>query len=259
MLPQRLPRLSVKRACRSRGAGGLRLFKFLDPATQKTCMHYYLWILLAVAGNVPAAASPAAPVTTRIGAVDAGMFLGGALTAFVAHESGHVLMNYALGNSPRWVGVTGFGFVPFFAISPNLSCNVHGCRKADGRRFDSGLRGLYLISTAGFLVQHVGSEAILDVDPGLRDRHAPFRKGILAFNVWLSVGYAMASMLAIEDSHGDAGGAARAAGVSPYIFSPLLLLPAALDAYRYYYPEAAWAAWLSRGSKVGMVGLAYTF
>jgi hypothetical protein len=33
----------------------------------------------------------------------------------------------------------------------------------------------------------------------------------------------------------------------------LVLAPAALDAYRYFAPDARWAAWASRAVKVGMV------
>ena len=33
----------------------------------------------------------------------------------------------------------------------------------------------------------------------------------------------------------------------------LVLAPAILDAWRYYHPDAKWAAWTSRGVKIGMV------
>jgi hypothetical protein len=33
----------------------------------------------------------------------------------------------------------------------------------------------------------------------------------------------------------------------------LVLAPALLDAWRYYHPGAKWAAWSSRGVKIGMV------
>jgi hypothetical protein len=186
-------------------------------------------------------------------------FAGGALGAFLAHEAGHVAMNFALGNTPQYVGIYGFGFVPFFAISPQLRCDLHGCTRRDGRVFASGRRGMYLISTAGFLVQHIGSEVILSLDAHLRMHRAPVRKGILAFNILLSVGYGIASMAGIEEAHGDARGAARMAGLSPWAFAPLLMAPALLDMYRYWVPDAAWAPWLSRGSKAAMVGLAFTF
>jgi hypothetical protein len=35
----------------------------------------------------------------------------------------------------------------------------------------------------------------------------------------------------------------------------MLLAPAVLDAWRYFHPNAKWAAWTSRGAKVGMVVL----
>ena len=33
----------------------------------------------------------------------------------------------------------------------------------------------------------------------------------------------------------------------------MVLVPALLDAYRYFNPDARWAAWASRGAKMGSV------
>ena len=35
----------------------------------------------------------------------------------------------------------------------------------------------------------------------------------------------------------------------------MILVPAVLDAFRYYHPDARWAAWGSRAAKVGSVAL----
>ena len=37
------------------------------------------------------------------------------------------------------------------------------------------------------------------------------------------------------------------------------LLPAALDAYRYFYPDSTWAMWLSRIAKASMFGVSFVF
>ena len=68
-----------------------------------------------------------------------------------------------------------FGGIPFFAIS-----------------HDPGLspREEYVVSSAGFWMQQLGSELILSKEPTLRERDSPLLKGMLAFNVLLSAGTA---------------------------------------------------------------------
>lgn len=216
-----------------------------------------LFALIAQAPFDEPLLAPAAPPPSRL--ATAGLFLTGGLGAFLAHESGHLLANAVLHNKPRIVPVWGFGFVPFFAISPELSCRRRSCRRADGSRFQAGMRGKFFIVTAGFDVQHITSEIILTHAPQLRQQRAPVRKGWLAFNVGLSVAYALASVLHIEDSHGDAGGAAYASGLPRGVIAAWLVAPAALDAWRYLHADAAWTPWVSRGVKAGFVGLAWTF
>ncbi len=192
-------------------------------------------------------------------AASAGMMLAGAATGFLTHEAGHLLANWAYQNRPDFVGITAAGFIPFFAISPDIDCGASGCTTRTGARFAGGRRGKYFISTAGFLVGHLSSEIILGTEPCLRFRQAPFKTGWLAFNILLSVGYALASASEIEVSHGDAGGAAAAAGLDRRVFAAVLLAPALLDAYRFWWPGSAWVPWASRGGKAAMVGVAFTF
>jgi hypothetical protein len=192
-------------------------------------------------------------------AAQAGLYVAGGLAAFAAHESGHLAANFVLHNRPRIVPVWGFGFVPFFAISPELACDQETCRRADGHIFRAGRRGKFAIVTAGFEVQHVTSEIILTLDQHLRRHRSPFLKGWLTFNIGLSVAYALASVLNIEDSHGDAGGAAALSHMPRALMAAWLVAPAALDAYRYLQNDSPWAPWLSRGLKVGFVSLAWTF
>ena len=188
-----------------------------------------------------------------------GLYVAGGVLAFAAHESGHLAANLILHNRPRIVPVWGFGFVPFFAISPDLACNKRGCVRADGQVFRAGRRGKFAIFTAGFEVQHLTSEIILTFDQHLRLHRAPFRKGWLTFNIALSVAYALASVLHIEDSHGDAGGAAAISGMPRALMAAWLVAPAAVDLYRYWRDDSVWAPWLSRGLKVGFVSMAWTF
>ncbi len=189
----------------------------------------------------------------------AALFIAGGVSAFVAHEAGHVAVNLALGNRPELEAVWGFGFVPFFAISPALSCSASRCIKANGKPFPAGPRGKFAIVTAGFEMQHLTSEIILSLDPYLRQHHAPLRKGWLAFNIGLSVAYALASVLNIEDSHGDAGGAAYLLRVPRPLMAAYLVAPAAMDLYRYLDATSPWAPSVSRSLKVGFLSLLWTF
>ena len=187
------------------------------------------------------------------------LVVGGGVSAFLAHESGHLLANAILGNRPRFVPMWGFGLVPFFAISPEIDCTPRGCTHANGKIFASGRRGKFAIATAGFEAQHITSEIILSLDPALRLHRAPVAKGWLLFNIGLSLAYAVCSVAHIEDAHGDAGGAAALSGMSRLMMGAWLIAPALLDSHRYLYGPRGWTPWVSRSVKAGFVGLAFTF
>ena len=70
-----------------------------------------------------------------------GLGIGGLATAFVSHELGHVLMNLAYGNVPTVEGLRYGGVIPFFRISPNVSCNEVGCFDSNGDPFKGGRTG----------------------------------------------------------------------------------------------------------------------
>ncbi len=186
-----------------------------------------------------------------------GLFLGGAAVGFVAHESGHVVTNLAYGNIPTLISIKPFGFVPFVAISPQIRCTDDACFKRDGRDFGGGRPGLYVIITAGFTVQHLTTEMLLSLEPGIRYHRAPFRKGVLAFDILVSVGYAAASLTGTEDPFGDVTGAARAAHINHDVFAILLIAPALLDAYRFVRPGSRWVPVASRTLNATMFGITF--
>jgi hypothetical protein len=185
------------------------------------------------------------------------IYLGGGLVGFLAHESGHVVMNLAYGNVPQFQHITTFGFIPFVAINPRLSCHGDVCTKHDGTPLSGGESGKYNIVTAGYDVQHITTEVLLTLEPDLRWRRAPFRKGVFAFDILLSVGYALSNITGTESSFGDSANAVAASGLPRAVFDAVLVAPAALDAYRFFHPEAKWAPWVSRGAKLGMVGISF--
>ena len=70
-----------------------------------------------------------------------------------------------------------------------------------------------------------------------------------------SVAYAGAAFARTGPVERDTRGMADALRwKEPYV-GLLILIPAVLDAVRYYHPEARWAAWGSRAAKIGGVVL----
>ncbi len=187
-----------------------------------------------------------------------GWFAAGAISGFLLHEAGHMFANLIQGNVPKFEGILGFGFIPFFTIAPRIYCEGDRCFKHDGSEFWSGARGKFAITSAGYNVQHLTDEIMLSRTPNLRYQVAPFRKGLLTFNVLLSVGYALAALTTIENTQGDLSSSAKLIGFHHAYYASMLLIPAVFDTYRYFRPEAKWAPWVSRTGKVAVLGLVFT-
>jgi hypothetical protein len=81
---------------------------------------------------------------------------------------------------------------------------------------------------------------------------APLTKGVFAFNVIASVA---CGCRVRENWSGGARYARMAASsrIDERWIGALVLAPALLDGWRYHHPNAKWAAWSSRGVKIGMV------
>lgn len=165
------------------------------------------------------------------------VFLAGGAVALGAHESGHICFDLLFDADPGLRKVDFHG-IPFFAITHR-----------------SGLspRRELTIASAGFWVQHAGSEWLLTRRPRLRNEHAPFAKGVLAFNVLASAAYAGAAFGRTGPFERDTRGIAEAARIDERWVGAMILAPAIFDTWRYLQPEAKWAVWASRAAKVGMV------
>jgi hypothetical protein len=187
----------------------------------------------------------------------AAIFAGGAATALAAHETCHLLSNLALGNRPGFQSVTFMGFIPYFAIVPSIRCRGGDCKEHNGERFWPGRPGLYTIVSSGIQCQHYEDEVILTRRPGLRMDDAPFRKGMLAFNTVISIGYVVANWTGVEPTDGDIRGIYRDGGAPRFWLSSLVLGIAAVDIARYFHPHARWLAWLNRVAKVSVTGIAF--
>ncbi len=166
-------------------------------------------------------------------------FLAGGALGLGLHESGHLVFDGIFGASPRIEGIR-FGPVPFFAVS---------------HRGDLSPRREFTISSAGFWMQDLSSEWLLTRRPLLRAERAPLAKGVLAFNVLNSAGYACVAFARAGPFERDTRGMAQSSGVDERAIGALVLVPAVLDAIRYFKPEARWAKWASRAAKAGSVVL----
>ncbi len=163
--------------------------------------------------------------------------LGGAGVSFAAHELGHVLFDVVFDADPR-VKKISFKGIPFFAITHTTELSP---------------RQEYTVAASGLWIQNGLNEWILSRDPSIREEHAPFKKGVLAMGVLTSVVYGGAGLLRIGPPERDTRAMAASLRVDERWIGLMVLAPALLDVYRYLHPEANWAAWSSRGVKVGMV------
>jgi hypothetical protein len=200
-------------------------------------------LLMLTAGLGPAiaqqAVEPEAPAvqSTRKRVTTTAWILAGGAVGLVAHESGHLLFDVVFDAGPT-IRKVNFHGIPFFAIS---------------HRAGLPPRQEYAISSAGFLVQHAGSEWLLTKRPQLRNERAPFAKGILAFNVITSAAYAGTAFARTGPVERDTRGMADASRMDERWIGAIVLVPAVFDTWRYFDPDAKWAAWASRAAKIGMV------
>jgi hypothetical protein len=183
----------------------------------------------------------------------------GFVTAFVIHEACHGVANLAMGNVPTLEPVRFLGFLPFFAVSPGITCNQGTCFRRNGTPFQPGPRGYAVIVSAGLICQEVTNEIILTVQPGLRYEKAPFLKGMLLFNTAASVAYGIANLAGIEPPEGDLRALDSVSPLPRGVFAAAILGTAALDVARYFLPDSQWLPWVSRGTKVVTLGMVVAF
>jgi hypothetical protein len=200
-------------------------------------------VALGATAEVSAAQDPAAPAAPSPSTSEQSTtstvltFLGGGAIGLAAHESGHLLFDAIFDAHPS-IKKVDFHGIPFFAIT-------HESGLSDRKEF--------VIDSAGFWVQEATNEWILVKRPGLRHESAPLLKGVFAFNVGASFAYAGAAFARTGPPERDTRGMADALNwKEPYV-GLLILVPAVLDAVRFYNPDAKWAAWGSRAAKIGGV------
>ena len=166
--------------------------------------------------------------------IDVARFFAGAALGLGFHESAHLIADEAFGANPG-VRKVSVGFIPFFAITHEPVTPTKE----------------FVISSAGFWAQHIGSEIILSRHPQIREEHAPVLKGLLAFNLATSVIYSGAAFARHGPAERDTRGIALSADIDEPWVGVTVLAPAVLDAARYYRPNSRVLRWASRAAKVG--------
>ena len=172
---------------------------------------------------------------------DYAWFALGAAAGFVGHEMGHMMMDVIFGKSVSFVPVK-LGPIPFFAIQP--CCNLTP-------------REDYVIGSAGFVVGDVSSELILQIAPALRSGRHAFMKGVLMFDILLATGYAITGFAGVGPAQSDVNTMARGLGVPAWQVGTMLIVPAAVDLYRYFVPRSVWAPWTSISGKTFLLGVGF--
>jgi len=168
---------------------------------------------------------------------DAMEFVAGAASAFAVHEAGHLVFDVIFDASPYLKSVH-FGPLPFFAIAHERALSP---------------RREFAVSSAGFWTQQATSEWLLTRRPHLRDEHAPFAKGVFAFDVLTSVGYGIVAFARAGPVERDTRGIGAGVRIDERAIGAIVIAPALLDGYRYLNPDSRWARWASRAVKVGSV------
>jgi len=201
----------------------------------RTFLPFLLGSLLAAqSSEEPRANITLPPKKISLELKDVPPFLGGALVGLVLHESGHYLMDVALGTDPYLKRVDGAG-IPFFAVS---------------YRKDVTPRQEYAIAAAGFWMQHSMAEAILKKYPRVWEDAPTSVKGAFAFHLVTSLIYAYAALAKSGPPERDTLGMAHGLGINERWMGAAVLIPAALDLYRSFNPNVPWATWTSRGVKI---------
>jgi len=197
------------------------------------------WLGFAsAAGAQPPSDAPPATATTNARR-DVLTFLAGAGIGLVVHEGGHFVVDEIFDARPHVIPVH-FGSIPFLAISPQRPLSP---------------KQLFTVTSAGFWTQELTSELLLTRHRDLHHVHAPFAKGLLAFDVLTSIGYAAVAFAGQGPVERDTRGIAQGLGVSERAVGLVVLSPAALDVYRYFRPDSTWARWASRIAKAGSIVL----
>lgn len=186
---------------------------------------------------------------------------GAALLDIAIHESGHFInarltghKAHMQGNDSRTFKVgahTALGLTALFThhvgddrlfMMPDVLYDFAPVRTPRGLEYrdengvpvSHGRRDHALIAYSGILFQNITNEILLTRHPRLIDEDRPFLKGMFFFNLFLPLFYTFESR---SDANSDLRLLQQDLGYDKWQVNAIVLIPAALDAYRYYHPE----------------------
>src|SRR5215471_19415780 len=154
----------------------MRCLQFLEPRRCNWGATAILLVCLANGASAQEVRADQAQPDVHI-ASDVVEFLAGSAVAFVVHEGGHLFFDTLFDTKP-FVETVHFDPIPFFAVSHETATPKQE----------------FVVSSAGFWTQEATSEWLLTRRPDIRHEHAPFAKGVLAFDVLTSIGYGTVAM-----------------------------------------------------------------
>lgn len=163
---------------------------------------------------------------------------GGAVAGLVIHEAGHWLAGTWIGAGPSTKGVKGGGGIPFFAVTYARDLTPREQRLTAG---------------AGLTTQFLSAEWLLSRHPRIWEESRPWGKGIVLFHLATSAVYSYAAYTRTGPQERDTLGIAEGLRVPERQVGTWILVPAALDLIRLWWPELRWPVWASRVAKVHFI------
>lgn len=189
--------------------------------------------------------------------------LGAGLTDIAIHESGHFVNARLTGHRAHFQGNDSrtfnagpdltLGFSVLFAhhmnedqllpLLPDVLYDFSGVETANGVQYydndgnpitSHGSRDQALIAYSGIFFQNMTNEYILTKHPNLINEDKPFLKGMFLMNVLLPAFY---TTWGSEDPNSDLKLLRQGLEADKWQVNAMVLVPSAVDVYRYYHPE----------------------
>lgn len=189
-------------------------------------------------------------------------FLGGGFTAIGIHEFGHQFNARLTGHDADFKGndsrtfnagpETVAGVSALFALHlnedqllpllPDVTYDFHGVQTPSGMEYvdengqpvSHGRRDHALLAYSGILFMNLSNEILLTRHPNLIDEDRPFLKGMFFSDIVIPAFY---TFQGYADDNSDLLLLQRDLGYDRWAVNAIVLVPAALDLYRYYHPE----------------------
>ena len=116
-----------------------------------------------------------------------------------------------------------------------------------GQLISHGRRDHAFLAYSGIFTMNITNEVLLTRHPDLIDRDRPFQKGMFFSNIFIPLFY---TFKGYDDPNSDLLLVQRSTGLDRWQVNAMVIVPAALDVYRYYHPEKKKLRRISRIAKL---------